>query len=278
MSKRNTHYLIKIGGNVIAQAADRNRIASAIKACLETGVTITIVHGAGPQATELAGKLNIESKKVGGRRITDERMLDVVKMTLGGSVNLDLTAALLAKGIRAWNLSGVTCQIVLAEKRPPKVMKGCGPDPIDFGFVGDVKTITTAPIDLVLEHGYTPVINSLGVDKNGQILNINADTISNHLAFELKVSRLVSITDVNGVLKDIKDPASRIPLLSIEEARALMENGTIKEGMIPKLDSSFEILKDHVEGVHILAIQKPDDLVEELRHSGSRGTFIRIRR
>jgi acetylglutamate kinase len=230
---------------------------------------VVIVHGGGPQATDLQKKLGQTPNIVAGRRVTDDATLDVMKMVVAGKVNVDLCAKLQAAGTKAVGLHDA----VSAKKRPPKVLAGAGPDPIDLGHVGDVTALDTNLLSTLIRAGYVPVLACLGIDA-GRVYNINADTVANRVATLLEASALVLITDVPGVLRHISDPASRIPRMTSEEGRRAIADGTITKGMIPKIEESFAAIKDGVKSVVIVGQLQPGDLARAVRAPGSVGTVL----
>jgi acetylglutamate kinase len=233
-----------------------------------------MVHGGGPQATALQKRLGQEPNVVAGRRITDAAALDVMKMAVAGVLNVDLCAALVAAGARPVGLHGASSLAIEARKRPPRVVSGGGPEPIDFGLVGDVRGFNRPLLEGLLEAGHVPVLACLGCDPGGQVLNINADIIANQAAQHFGADHLVVVTGAPGVLRDIDDPESRIPRLTVAEAHAAIDDGTVSGGMIPKLDESIRILGGGVGSVHIVGRLGPGDLLREIDEPGSVGTAL----
>jgi len=264
--------VVKLGGEVIASdglpvlAADLARIA------LERG--LLIVHGGGPQATKMQENLGQKPVKIAGRRVTDRDALDVMKMVVAGKLNVDLSAALLAAGAKPVGLSGASSRVIAAEKRPPRVYSGAGPDPVDLGLVGDVTGVNRELLGLLLEHGYTPVLACLGAGSDGAVYNINADIVATRVAVELRASSLVLVSDVVGVLRDVTDKSSRFQRLTVAEGRKLIEDGIVKEGMIPKLEESFAAIAAGAAQVHIVGNLGPGDLEREVAMPGSVGTVL----
>jgi acetylglutamate kinase len=206
--------------------------------------------------------------------VTDEATLDVMKMVVAGKLNVDLCAALVAQGARPVGLHGASACVIEAERRPPKVYAGAGPDPVDLGLVGDVTSVGKGLIALLAENGYVPVLACLGADARGAVYNINADTVANRVAVELGAEGLFLVSDVPGVLRDVADPASRIGRLTIAEGRALIDTGAVTRGMIPKLEESFAALGEGVARIHIVGKLTPGDLLREATSPGSIGTVL----
>jgi acetylglutamate kinase len=271
-------FVIKLGGEVIA-SPDLPTIAEDINTLTETVGPVVVVHGGGPQATKLQERLGQEVKQVGGRRVTDAETLDVMKMVVAGKLNVDLCAALFAAGAQPVGLHGASAggagvSVISAKKRPPRVYPGAGADPVDLGLVGDIVGIGRELVTLLLARSYTPVIACLGADGAGQVYNINADIVANKIAADIKAEGLILISDVPGVLRDVKDPSTRIPSLTLAEGRALIASGVVTKGMIVKLSESFSAIEEGVRRIHIVGRLARGDLLREARSPGSVGTVL----
>lgn len=276
MSAPQRRVLVKIGGEVF-QGPELQAVVGDVARLAASGDRVVMIHGGGPQATALQKALGQTPNVVAGRRITDAATLDVMKMVVGGKLNMDLCAALVAAGARPVGLNGTSAQAVQAVKRPPRVVSGAGPEPIDFGLVGDVTGVNGALLDLLWGAGYLPVIACLAADAGGQVLNVNADIVANQVGRHLLVDHLVLVTSAPGVLRDVADPASRLPRLTLAEARAAIADGTVTGGMIPKLEESMAVLGDGVTGikqVHILGKLGPGDILRALDAPGTLGTLL----
>jgi acetylglutamate kinase len=265
--------ILKVGGEVV-QGPHLRAIAADIAEMRNNDVPIIVVHGGGPQATELQKKLGQTPTIIGGRRVTDEDTLDVMKMTVAGKVNVDLCAGLIAAGVKPVGLHGASACAVLATRRPPKVVTGGGPDPVDFGFVGDVVGVNKDLLALLVGGGYVPVLACLGADESGGVFNINADAVANQVAIRLDARALVLVTDVPGVLRDLKDPSSRIRRMTVAEGRRAIEDGVVTKGMIPKLEESFAAIAEGVRAVHIVGRLERGDLARAVTDPGSVGTVL----
>jgi acetylglutamate kinase len=265
--------VIKLGGEVV-QGPHLRAIAADVAEMRENDVPVVIVHGGGPQATELQKKLGQTPAIVGGRRVTDDATLDVMKMTVAGKVNVDLCAALVLARVKPVGLHGASSCAVMATRRPPKVVTGGGPDPVDFGFVGDVVGVNRELIALLLGGGYVPVLACLGADESGGVYNINADAVANQVAIRLDARALVLVTDVPGVLRDVADPSSRIGRMTVAEGRRAIEEGVVTKGMIPKLEESFAAITEGVRAVHVVGRLERGDLARAVTDPGSVGTVL----
>lgn len=265
--------VIKVGGEIV-RGDELAAVAADVATLTARGERVVMVHGGGPQATELQQRLGQEPNIVAGRRITDAATLDVMKMVVGGAVNIDVCAGLLAAGCRPIGLHGASSLAVEGTRRPPRVVSGGGPDPIDFGFVGDVTGCNQALLSLLIDNGYVPVLACLAGTRRGEVLNVNADIIANQVASALGADHLVLVTSAPGVLRDVKDSKSRIPILSCADARAAIADGTVGGGMIPKLEESMAVIATGVGAIHIIGHVNRGDLVQEIDAPGAIGTAL----
>jgi acetylglutamate kinase len=269
-----TPIVVKLGGEVVKAKEMLAVLCADIAALAKQALPVVVVHGGGPQATELQTKLGQSPKIVVGRRVTDQETLDVMKMAVAGAVNVDLCAALTAAGAMPVGLHGASGALIKAHKRPPRVMAGAGPDPVDFGHVGDVDDVDTALIHLLLDAKRVPVLACIGADLQGNVFNINADLVANKVAASLDASALVLVTDVPAVLRDVTDPGSRIARMTAAEGRRAIEEGVVTKGMIPKLEESFAAIALGVRAVHIVGKLAAGDLARAVREPGSIGTVL----
>ena len=269
--------VIKLGGELAGNPDALRSLAEDISLLLHVGVRLVVVHGGGPQATEVSKRLGLTPTMVEGRRVTDEQTLDVAKMVFAGKINTDILSALRAQGVRAVGLSGVDADIVSAARRKPTEMRDEATGEtklVDFGYVGDVVAVDGSLLLLLMENGYVPVLASLGADSEGEILNINADTVASVIAQDLRAGKLISLTAVPGVLKDKDDPTTMIPLLTTAQARALLEGGTVSGGMRPKIKAVVEAVEGGVRRGHILSGLTHGSILLELFTREGSGTLI----
>ncbi len=259
--------VVKLGGEVI-RGSRLHDVAKEITALADA--SLVVVHGGGPQTTALQQALGQTPNIVAGRRITDDASLEAIKMAVAGVANVDLCAALMAAGASPVGLHGASSGAVLAAKRPPRVVTGGGPDPIDFGHVGDVAGVNRDLLELLLRNGMIPTLACLGADAQGRVYNINADIVATRVAVAIGAADLFLLMDVPGVLRDRHDPTSRIDRLTVDEARGLIESGVVAGGMIPKLEESFQALAGGVQRVHLLSGQ----LGKSAQAPGSVGTLL----
>lgn len=265
--------VVKLGGNAI-EGPGLRAVARDIAEIARAGEKVVIVHGGGPQTSALQEKLGQLPLKIAGRRVTDEAALDALKMAVGGKLNIDTCAALLAAGARPIGLHGASSRVIEASRRPPAILRGGPAEPVDLGLVGDVTDINKDLIELLHREGYVPVLACIGADKDGTVYNINADVVANQLAIMLEVDALVLVSDTPGLLRDVKDSSSRITRIDEHEAMAMVDSGVITAGMIPKVEEAFAALRAGVGRVHIVGNVGGGDLCRELAEPGSVGTAL----
>jgi acetylglutamate kinase len=271
--------MLKLGGEVVANGHALAPMLADVRALLDAGWRFVVCHGGGPQASALQERLRVPTVKVGGRRVTDEPTLQIMKQVLAGEVSVDLVAAAVAAGVPAVGVSGVSCGVVTAHRRAPVRVSGGGDEPVDFGLVGDVAEIRTALIHHLWAGGYVPVLNSLGIDDGPagatawQVYNINADTVASAVAAALRVDHLFLVTGIGGVMRDKDDPSTRIPVLHAAEARRAIADGTVVGGMIPKLEEALDNLRHGIGAVHIIG-PGAGVLDQAAREPGRQGTAL----
>jgi len=265
--------VLKLGGEIV-HSPELDIIAHDVRALVDGWHRVAIVHGGGPQATALQKRLGLETRMVAGRRYTDAETLEVMKYVVAGQLNVDLCARLLAAGVMPVGLHGASGHVVQAMRRPPRRMQGAGPDPVDLGLVGDVVGFNLPFLGDIFERRYVPVLACLGCDRAGQPLNINGDTVASQLAGALGADALVLVTSTPGVLRDVNDPASRIPRITRPEFERMVRDGSISGGMIPKLEESFDVLRCGAKSVVIVGNLAEGDLVRAVLDPGSAGTVL----
>jgi len=270
-------FVVKLSGKVTEDHNNLTSIVEELALLQQVGIRLCVVHGGGKQLSELASKLGIEQTIIEGRRVTDDATLEMAKMIFAGKINTDILAALRQRGIEAVGLSGVDGNIVHAEKRPPKEIlnRQTGVrDKVDFGYVGDVVQINSRLLTVLLDHGYLPVISSLGADDEGIVFNINADTIAAEIAVVLQAEKLILLSDVDGIYLDPAQPQSKLSRLSAAEADELLTSGAATGGMIPKLQSIVTLLRRGVHSAHIISGTNRNALLSEVFTDKGTGTMI----
>lgn len=255
--------VIKYGGNAMINEHLKEQVMEDIVLLHLIGVKVVVVHGGGPEISELMKKLGKETEFIDGLRVTDKETIDIVQMALAGKVNKTLVNLIEMKGGKAMGISGMDGRLIEAKPQSKKL-----------GYVGKVTKINVDPITDLLEKGYIPVISTLGCDKEGNTYNINGDTAAAHIAGALKAKRLIMMTDIAGVLRDKDDPTTLIPDMTVSEAKALYDEGVISGGMIPKVDCCIEAVGKGVDKVIIMDGRVPHSILMELLTNEGAGTMV----
>jgi acetylglutamate kinase len=266
--------VVKVGGDVLLDQAERQGLANNVKSLIEQGWHVVMLHGGGPQTNALQEKVGLMPNKVGGRRITGEADLNVVKQAIVGEVNVNLVSCLQANGVAAFGCHGASGQLIKAVKRPPRIMSGAGDQPIDFGEVGDVTEINTDLLSGLLALNVVPVIATLGIGEGGRIFNINADTTVVKIAESLQAELLLLTTQVGGIFEDLKRPDTRIKQITPNEARLLIKQEVIQGGMIPKVEEAIDLLSKGVKSIAIVGASVEGAFLSVAQGNGDIGTRI----
>jgi acetylglutamate kinase len=269
-------FVVKLGGEIMLNRVGLDELAREMALLVDGGAQVVAVHGGGPQADALADRLGYKVRKVAGRRVTDDDALEVAKMVYGGSINLELLAALRRHGALPVGLSGVDAGTISATRRPPVVMKdpATGAEEIvDFGHVGDIQAVDARLLDLLIEKRYIPVVASLAADREGNLYNINADTIAQALAVALRAT-LILLTNVPGIMLDPADSSTLIRECDVKRLRELIASGVISGGMLPKAQNCIEAIEAGVQAVQILDGTGERSLLLESIMGKTAGTLI----
>jgi acetylglutamate kinase len=270
-------FVIKLGGELVQDTLVLDDIAQDISLLYQIGIRVIVVHGGGPQATELSKKLGISPRIVEGRRITDEETLEVTKMIFAGKINHEILTILRKHGAKSVGLSGIDGDVIIAKKREPipiRDEKTGEMGNVDFGYVGDIIRVNTELLEVLLSYNYIPVISSLADDGQGNILNVNADTVASRIAVAVNAYKYITMTNVPGILKDLNDPSSKISYISLRDTLKLIEDQTIKGGMVPKVRECLYAVENGVKRVHILNGMEKNSLLAEVFTKQGRGTMI----
>ncbi|MBC7247859.1 MAG: acetylglutamate kinase [Actinobacteria bacterium] len=263
--------VVKFGGNAMENEALKESFASDIVLMRYVGINPVIVHGGGPQVSEYMEKLSLEVQFVDGHRVTDAAAMEVAKMVLVGKVNKEIVSLINGHGTLAVGLSGEDGNLIIAAKRRHRAEKG----DVDLGFVGEVKKINPGILHNLIRDEYIPVVASIGVDESGQSYNINADLVAGALAGALRADKLIYLTDVDGIYRDLQDRKSLIPELDVAEAGELAQSGILSSGMLPKLESCVEAVRAGVRRAHIINGTVEHALLLELFTDAGIGTMVR---
>lgn len=255
--------VVKYGGNAMTSEDLKQQVMEDIALLYLIGVKIVLVHGGGPEITELLGKIGKKSEFVDGLRVTDKETVDVVQMVLAGKINKSLVNLLEMKGGKAMGISGIDGHMIEAEAKDEKL-----------GFVGKITNVNVEPITDLLEKGYIPVVSTVGCDKSGNVYNINADTAAAQIAGAMKAESLISMTDIAGILRDRDNPSSLIPLIDIGDAETLFREGIISGGMIPKVECSIDAIRCGVKKVIIMDGRVPHAILIEMLTDEGAGPMV----
>ncbi len=257
--------VVKYGGNAMINDELKNAVMGDIVLMSLIGIKVVLVHGGGPEITQMLNQVGKKSEFVNGLRVTDKETVDIVQMVLAGKVNKNLVNLLHHKGGNAIGLCGIDGHMIEAEVLNP-----------ELGYVGEITNVNVAPITDVLEKGYIPVISTVGCDKEGNVYNINADTAAAKIAGILGAESLISMTDIEGILRDKDDPSTLISKIYTNEAPALIKEGVISGGMIPKVECCIDAINSGVRKVFIIDGRIPHSiLIETLTNEGIGTMFVR---
>ncbi len=256
--------VIKYGGNAMISEDLKMQVMEDIVLLWLIGVKPVLVHGGGPEISEMLKKVGKESVFVDGLRVTDKETAEVVQMVLAGKINKHLVNILGQFGGSAIGVSGIDAHLIEAEVKDERL-----------GFVGEITKVNVQPILDLIEKDYIPVVSTVGCDNEGNAYNINADTAASFIAGALNAERLITMTDIPGILRDINDPDSLIKRVNIQEARQLFEDGVISGGMIPKVQCCIDAIEMGVNKVTILDGRVPHAVLLELLTDEGAGTMVR---
>ena len=256
--------VVKYGGNAMVSEQLREQVMEDMVLLWLVGVKVVLVHGGGPEITDMMNRLGKKPKFIDGLRVTDQETVDIAQMVLAGKVNKTLVKLLEVKGGKAMGISGMDGGLIEARMRNP-----------DLGFVGSITGVNIEPVMDLLEKGYIPVISTLGCDSEGNTYNINGDTAAACIAGALHAERLIMMTDIAGVLKDRNDPTTLIREMTISEAVKLFEENVIAGGMIPKVECCIDAIHRGVERVIIMDGRVPHSILMELMTDEGAGTMVK---
>lgn len=273
---RDQVFVVKLGGEVLADPRAVDGIAGQVSLLSSLGIRVVMVHGGGPQGTALSRRLGHEPRIVAGRRVTDDNGLAVAKMAYAGQLNVDLLAALRAHEAQAVGVSGVDADLITAHRRPPvQVVNDAGEtETVDFGHVGDLDGVDPRVLLTLLEARFVPVVASLAGDGDGNVYNVNADTVAESLAVALRAQKLIFLTGAPGVLRDREDPSSLVAFADPDDLAGLLATGAVAGGMRPKVEACIRAAAGGVERTHIIDGRVPDALLLEVFTGAGCGTMI----
>lgn len=256
--------VVKYGGNAMISEDLKMQVMEDIVLLWLIGVKPVLVHGGGPEISDMLKRVGKQSEFVNGLRVTDKETAEIVQMVLAGKINKQLVNLLGEHGGNAVGISGIDGHLIEAEVKDERL-----------GFVGEITNVNVQPILDLLEKGYIPVVSTVGCDKEGNVYNINADTAASYIAGAMKAERLITMTDIPGILRDVNDPDSLIKRVNIEEARQLFVDGIVTGGMIPKVECCIEAVERGVRRVTILDGRVPHAVLLELLTDEGAGTMVK---
>ncbi len=269
-------FVVKLGGDVLAPPEVLDGVAGQLALLSSLGIRIVVVHGGGPQATALSRRLGFEPVMVAGRRVTDDAALEVAKLVYAGQINVDLLSALREHRVQAVGLSGVDAELITAHRRPPvSVVDDHGSTiRVDYGHVGDIDRVDPRVLVALLDARMVPVVASLAGGEDGEVYNVNADTVAESLAVALRAHKLIFLTGAPGVLRDRADPSTLITFADPDDLAGLMADGALSGGMRPKVEACIRAATGGVERTHIIDGRVPDALLLEVFTGAGCGTMI----
>ena len=266
-------FVVKAGGGVFAEISTTRALVEQIGILHYFGVRVVLVHGGGPQLTELSAALGVPTRMVEGRRVTDQKSIEVTAMVLNGLINTRVLGICRDLNIDAVGISGVDAGLVRAHKRPPLALASNG-EMIDFGFVGDIDAVDTTVLQKLLDNGLMPVVSPLSADESGTLLNINADTVAAAIGGALGAEKLILCTGTPGILGSLDDPGSLISYTDLRGLKRLSDEGRIAAGMLPKAKAIEDALRGGVLREHVVSYRSPEGILGEVFTNEGTGTLI----
>ena len=264
-------FVIKASGGVFGDAASTRTLIEQVAILHQVGIRVVLVHGGGPQLTKIQESLGLKPQMVAGRRVTDEKSMEVTSMVLNGLVNTQILGMCREFDIAAVGVSGVDAGLVRAHKRPPVKVEG---ELVDYGLVGDIDLIDAKVLQQLLEDGLMPVVSPVSADDKGMLLNINADTVAAGIGAALKAEKLMLCTGAPGILESLDDPRSIVSYTDLPGLQKLKEQGSLKDGMLPKAKAIEEALRGGVRRVHVISYKSPDSILAEVFTNEGTGTLV----
>jgi acetylglutamate kinase len=268
---RNKPFVVKIGGDILADGALRKSICGQLAVLSSFGIPLVVVHGGGPALDKLCDHLGLPTRKIAGRRVTTPEVLEAAKMVLKGGVQMELIADLQAAGLPAVGLSGQDTGLLRSGRRAPMVVEGQN---VDFGCVGDIESAEPRVLRLLIDSGYVPVVAPLTADATQQILNTNADSVAAAIAAALRVEKLFFILKAPGLLSDPENPHTLLPFVDLAKVTELEASGAIQTGMRPKIAAARSALSAGVASVHFVSGPLSDSILTEVFTNEGSGTML----
>ena len=273
---RDQVFVVKLGGDVVGEPEALDQVAAQLALLSSLSIRLVVVHGGGPQATTLSRRLGLEPVMIAGRRVTDDAALEVVTMVYRGLLNTELVSALHRAGVQATGISGVDAELLTAHRRPPvKVVDDDGVERlVDYGHVGDIDGVDPRLLRTLMDARFVPVVSSLAGDRDGNVYNVNADTVAESIAIALQAQKLIFLTGAGGVLRDRTDPSTLVTFADPDDLAELMASGALAGGMRPKVEACIRAATGGVERTHIIDGRVPDAPLLEVFTGSGCGTMI----
>ena len=258
--------VVKYGGNAMINEELKSAVMNDLVLMQLVGINVVLVHGGGPEINAMLNAIGKESRIEGGMRVTDQETIDIVQMVLAGKVNKSLVQLLESHGGKALGLCGLDGRMLMADK----LVTGAE----DLGFVGEIRDVNPDPIQMAIGDGYLPIVATVAGGYDGNVYNINADLAAAQIAAKLNAKKLILMTDIRGLLRDVSDPESLIPVVNVSEVPMLKRDGIIKGGMIPKIDCCVEAVRNGVNRAHIIDGRIEHSIILELFSDEGIGTMF----
>ena len=269
--------LIKYGGHAMIDEGAMESTARDTVLLKYVGMEPIVVHGGGPEISRAMAKIGKEPEFIEGLRITDKETMDIVKMVLVGKINTEIVSKMCLHGGKAVGLSGKDSRLIEADRKAPQVIvnNDTGEERmVDLGLVGEIQSINPKIINVLTDEDYIPIISPIGVDNEGEALNLNADTVAGDIASKIDAEKLIILTDVPGILEDPKDPDSLLRKIRVDEIGDLIKNGIITEGMLPKTLTCIKAIEEGVKSAHIIDGRVKHSILLEIFTKKGIGTMI----
>lgn len=264
-------FVVKAGGAVFGDPVATKALIEQIAILHYLGVRVVMVHGGGPQLTQVTEAMGVPTRMVQGRRVTDEKAIDTTSMVLNGLINTKLLAICRELEIEAVGISGVDAGLIKAHRRGPVKIEG---ETVDFGLVGDIDLVDDSVLKKLLDSGLMPVVSPLSADDKGQLLNINADTVAAAIGAALGAEKLILCTGAPGIMENIADAGSVVSYTDLKGLDDMRKRGVIKDGMLPKAKAIEEAIRGGVRRVHVISYDAPDSILTEVFTNEGLGTLI----
>ncbi len=264
-------FILKASGGVFGNPNATRGLMEQVAILHQVGIRVVIVHGGGEQLTGIQQSMGIETRMVAGRRVTDAKSIEVTSMVLNGLVNTQILGICRELSINAVGVSGVDAGLIRAHKRPPVQVGG---ETVDYGFVGDIDLVDSKVLQQLLDDGLMPVVSPVSCDDKGVLLNINADTVAAAIGAALNAEKLILVTGAPGIMESLEDPHSLVSYTDLAGLQKLKDQGSLKDGMLPKAKAIEDALRGGVRRVHCISYKTPDSVLAEVFTNEGTGTLI----